>query len=260
MFVEIEQSVQCFLLGLARLSVAFMVLPILSKKVLGGTLIRNGCLLSFALFIYPINAASLAVELNWWQLLSILTKEAILGLILGYIAALPFWVAEGVGFFIDNQRGAAMASTVNPLLGEQSSPLGILMTQIMVMIFVTSGALSLLIFTLAQSYILWPVGELWPSIFVDLDVFILGQLDHLMRSVIVLSAPVVLAMFLSEFALALISRFAPQLNVFFLAMPVKSAVAFLVLLLYLTFAVEHLQQLLVAMPQGMIDFILERRN
>jgi type III secretion protein T len=45
---------------------------------------------------------------------------------------------------------------------------------------------------------------------------------------------VIVAMFISELGLALVSRFVPQLQVFFLAMPIKSALAFLVLVLYCT--------------------------
>ena len=55
-------------------------------------------------------------------------------------------------------------------------------------------------------------------------IFYLEMFDRLMRMVIVLSAPLIVAMFLAEFALALVSRFAPQLQVFFLAMPIKSGV------------------------------------
>lgn len=58
-----------------------------------------------------------------------------------------------------------------------------------------------------------------------------------------MSAPLVLAMFLSEFGLALISRFAPQLNVFFLAMPIKSAVASVLLIFYLALMMDHYQDL-----------------
>ncbi|QIK37771.1 hypothetical protein GWK36_06985 [Caldichromatium japonicum] len=51
-----------------------------------------------------------------------------------------------------------------------------------------------------------------------------------MALTVLLAAPVIIAMFLSEFALAMISRFAPQMNVFVLAMPVKSGVGMLILL------------------------------
>ena len=63
-------------------------------------------------------------------------------------------------------------------------------------------------------------------------VFYLGILDRLMRMVVVLSAPLIVSMFLAEFALALVSRFAPQLQVFFLAMPIKSGLSVLLLIFY----------------------------
>ncbi|NMR95533.1 EscT/YscT/HrcT family type III secretion system export apparatus protein, partial [Vibrio parahaemolyticus] len=53
--------------------------------------------------------------------------------------------------------------------------------------------------------------------------------------------PLGLAMFLAEFRLALISRFAPQLNVFFLAMPIKSAIASVLLIVYLGIMMDHFE-------------------
>ena len=47
-----------------------------------------------------------------------------------------------------------------------------------------------------------------------------------------LAAPVVIAMFLAEFSLAVISRFAPQIQVFVLAMPIKSIIAMFILVFY----------------------------
>ena len=49
-----------------------------------------------------------------------------------------------------------------------------------------------------------------------------------------LAAPIVICMFITEFGIALISRAAPQLNVFILAMPIKSAVALMILTVYIT--------------------------
>lgn len=253
---DLENIIRTYLLGMPRLTIAFMILPVLSKSVLGGSMVRNGAMLSLALFIYPMTADSLPQNLSMSDYFTILLKEMTLGLVIGYMAAVPFWVAEGVGFFIDNQRGAAMASSVNPIMGEQTSPLGIFMTQIMVTIFIISGAFLSLIMVMVQSYSVWPVGVLLPAFMTGLDVFILGQLDLIMECVVVLSAPVILAMFLSEFSLALISRFAPQLNVFFLAMPIKSAIALFVLILYLKFLVEHLYAMVQSAPSHIIEFLI----
>ena len=67
----------------------------------------------------------------------------------------------------------------------------------------------------------------------------LQQLDQLMHMAVLLAAPVLVAMFLAEFGLALVSRFAPQLQVFFMAMPIKSALAVLVLMLYAATLFEY---------------------
>ena len=56
------------------------------------------------------------------------------------------------------------------------------------------------------------------------------------------------AMFLAEMGLALVSRFVPQLQVFFLAMPIKSALAFLVLVLYFSTILDYSLDLIEQTP------------
>ena len=63
-----------------------------------------------------------------------------------------------------------------------------------------------------------------------------------MRLLLIISGPMIIVMFLSEIGLAMISRFAPQLQVFFLAMPIKSAVGVLMLILYMPFFLEIMGQ------------------
>jgi type III secretion protein T len=65
---------------------------------------------------------------------------------------------------------------------------------------------------------------------------------------VVFAGPLIIAMFLAEFGLALVSRFAPQLNVFVLAMPVKSGVGLFVLALYIPFLFSYLRDGLETMP------------
>ena len=59
--------------------------------------------------------------------------------------------------------------------------------------------------------------------------------DNLLTSIVLLGGPVIFILFLSEFGLGMVTRFAPQLNVFFLAMPIKSALAMFFFILYLTY-------------------------
>jgi type III secretion protein T len=60
-------------------------------------------------------------------------------------------------------------------------------------------------------------------------------------------------MFLAELGLALISRFAPQLQVFFLAMPVKSGIAMFLLIIYIGYLLEYVKDEL-----GNVEMVIDR--
>jgi type III secretion protein T len=222
----------------------FIFLPILNKQTLGGTMVRNGVLCSLALFIFPmINQQNLPAETDGIWLMIILGKEVLLGLLIGFVAAIPFWAIEAAGFLVDNQRGAAMASMFNPTLGSQSTPTAVLLTQTLITLFFSGGGFVAFIYALFSSYASWPVISFFPSVTEEWVHFFYAQFEQLMWLGVLMSAPLVLAMFLAEFGLALISRFAPQLNVFFLAMPIKSAIASVLLIVYLALMMNHFQAL-----------------
>ena len=64
-----------------------------------------------------------------------------------------------------------------------------------------------------------------------------APLDHCRPGI---SAPVIIVMFLATLGLGLVNRTAPQLNVFFLSMPVKSALGVAMLIVYLPFIMDML--------------------
>ena len=236
----IQNAFYLFMLSSARIAAAFTIMPFLSKQTMGTAMIRNGVVASLTLYVYPIVSHEYAsFSLSTGETVIILIKEAFIGLLIGFVITIPFWAIESVGFFIDNQRGATMASSLNPLSGSQTSPLGILLTQGLVTLFFISGAFMLFLHALYNSYLLWPIFEFFPTFSADTPRFFLSQLDTLMRLTVLLGGPVVLAMFLSEFGLALISRFAPQLNVFILSMPIKSAVAIAIMIVYVPLVLHY---------------------
>ena len=82
------------------------------------------------------------------------------------------------------------------------------------------------------SFVIWPATKLAPIISDDFPVLMLAILDKGMRIMFIIGAPIVAVMFVAEFALAIVSRFAPQLQVFILAMPIKSLLAIFMLIFY----------------------------
>ena len=232
----LHQNVTDFMLALAyaqpRTIAMLAALPIFHPQMVPGML-RLGVAAGVTVLVAPTLVPYVQAGQSGAHLLVMLCKEAFVGFVLGFLLAIPFWAFEAVGFLVDNQRGASIASTLNPLTGNDSSPLGQLFNQAFIVFVLVSGAFGLLLQVLYLSFELWPVLHWRPALPADGAAQWLGQLDALVRTAILWASPVIVAMFLAELGLALVSRFAPQLQVFFLAMPIKSALAVLVLGVYM---------------------------
>lgn len=256
---DLQQLLLAYTLLLPRILSCFVIMPILSRQMLGGGLVRNGVACSLALFAFPMVAHTLPPAIAGYELALLIGKEVLLGLLIGFIATVPFWAIEAAGFIIDNQRGASMASTLNPMLGNQTSPTGLLLAQTLTTLFFSGGGFLMLIGALYQSYATWPIGSFFPQIGSQWVAFFYNQFTQLLRLCLLFAAPVLIAMFLAEFGLALISRFAPSLNVFILAMPIKSLIASALLVIYVTTLMGHaVDSLLIALdPLRLLRPVLE---
>jgi len=239
-YLEYHRFVIAWLVAAVRIGLAFAICPALSDSMILGTA-RRAAVLAFSLLVVPAVLAALpAGEPSLRILVPVCLREALIGLVIGFAAGVPFWVAENVGNFIDNQRGATMGEVYSPLSGEQVSTIGIFFTQLVSTIFFASGAFLVLLSALYSSYAVWPVFHGVFTFASDAPVSFLAMADAMLRDTVVISAPAVILMFLANLGLGLVNRTAPQLNVFFLSMPVKSALSIAMLVLYLPFVMDKL--------------------
>ena len=245
---DIKDWFYVFSMSMPRIVALFTLIPFLHKRMLGGAMMRNGVAAALILFMHPVVAEYKPDESFSIYFTAVLVlKEIFIGALIGFCITIPFWALESAGFFIDNQRGASMASALNPLSGAETSPMGVLFSQAFTAIFMISGLFLLLLKSLFISYATWPVFSYYPQLNSEATLFFLNQFDLIIGLAMWLAAPVVISMFITEFGIALISRSAPQLNVFILAMPIKSGVAAAILVVYvgtvLTLARKHDEKL-----------------
>lgn len=245
-YIEFHRWILTAVLAMARIGGAFAVCPALTESMIPGVA-RRAAVLAFACIVIPyIHAGMPPGEPNFWIFSFLAVKEAVIGFLIGFFASIPFWVAENVGNFIDNQRGATMGEVYSPLSGTQVSTMGIFFTQVVSTIFFVSGAIFIMLGALYSSYLIWPVFSAdsafvaMPSLSPDAPARVLGALDGMLRTTVVISAPVIIVMFLATIGLGLVNRTAPQLNVFFLSMPVKSALGIAMLVIYIPFILDML--------------------
>jgi type III secretion protein T len=229
LFQEFKLTLVAFLLALPR-CYAFMAASQLLPPTAVPRIARNTAILVIAMPLTPplVPIAPIFVE-NIPLFMGYFLKEAALGFVMGYLVTWLFWAVQAAGTFIDNQRGAAIASSIDPLQGHESSPLGTLFSQAFITYFFSVGGFLLIIGLLYASFREWPITATLPLVMDAFPAMILEILDHGTRLAFIIAAPIVAVMFFAEFALALVSRFAPQIQVFILAMPIKSALAIAIL-------------------------------
>lgn len=240
-YAEFHRIILAALLATVRFSGAFMICPALTESMIPG-LIRRIVIVALSCIAWPMVYAQMPPgEPALWPMVLIALKEVFIGVLIGFFAAFPFWIAENIGNFIDNQRGATMGEVFSPLSGTQDSSTGVFFSQIVVTLFFVGGGIFLLLSALYTSFTLWPVFSLSPfGLTTQAPTIALGAVDDLLRTTVIIAAPVILIMFLATLGLGFVNRTAPQLNVFFLSMPVKSALGLTFLIVYLPFILDRL--------------------
>jgi type III secretion protein T len=124
----------------------------------------------------------------------------------------------------------------DPISEHEGGFTGAFLVQLGTALFFAAGGFLLMMGSLVESYQFWPVSawapELpqWQGV---LKSFAIRQGDTLLEWIVKLAAPVVLILVLVELGLGLVNRFAPQLDVFGVAQPMKQLLAILMLVLSL---------------------------
>ena len=239
---DIRLHLMAVMLGMTRLFMLVQTAPFMGGTVVTGQ-IRFAVVLACYLVLHPmmlgqVDALFPENGLDFSSLLllgGVILKEVFLGMLMGLLVGMMFWTIQCAGFFIDNQRGAGQATETDPLAGEQTSPMGSFFFQSAVYVFFSTGAFLSFLGLVYASYEFWPVDKMLPvSLFqgTALPLFFAKKVSELALNMVILAGPVVVACLLTDVALGLINRFAPQLNVYVLAMPIKSGIASLLLIFY----------------------------
>lgn len=219
------------LIGLCglRLLVLLTIFPPTGGNVLN-TQVRNSLVILWGVFI-AWGQQGLIPQLHGGFLVVMALKEAVIGLVIAFVASPVFWVAEAVGVYIDDLTGYNNVQISNPSLGQQTTLTSTLMLQCANVAFWTLGGMSFLLGAVFESYRWWPLASVTPVPSAFLESFAMTQTDSLMTAVAKLAAPAVLLLLLIDIGVGLLSRVAQRLELNSLAQPMKGALAVLLLAL-----------------------------
>lgn len=217
---------------MSRMLVSFSVIPLFVGNSVTG-LVRITFVAGLALSLLPLaHADARLASIPLASMPLYMAKEAAIGLILGLLASVGFWALYAAGALIEFQAGLSFAAVIDPATNEDS-PLGNLLMRMFIMLFLVTGGLLSLISMLFDSYAIWPLSSMLPAVGSLLVVeAALRGLSELLTIALKVAVPFVIVLLMIDIAVGLLSRFAPQINVFFVSLPLKVLVLAVMLLLY----------------------------
>jgi flagellar biosynthetic protein FliR len=225
------------------------ILPVLIfSPFLGGEIIptevKMGVGVTLSIVMFPLVAQRMgAIPSQPLPYIALLLKEIFIGMSLAFIISSIFDAARVAGNLADTMMGSNNAQLYVPQLGQQVTLYSNLKVQLSVVLFLTLNGHHIVIEALADSFIAVPLdgfprfsSGFWPFFDVAIRVF-----ADLLKVSLILSAPVVLATFLTDLGMGAINRVASNLQVFFIAMAIKPMVAAIITAIALQMILERFQ-------------------
>ncbi|WP_226643892.1 flagellar biosynthetic protein FliR [Mesobacillus subterraneus] len=249
-------SFPAFLLIFVRVTSFFLMMPLFSYRTIPAThKVGLGFMLSIIMFT-AIGAPEIAIDNTYFLLI---IKEAMVGLFIGFIAALMMAAIQIAGGFIDFQMGFAIANVIDPQTGAQSPLMGQYLYTIALLFLLTVNGHHLLMDGIFYSYNFIPIDQVAiPFGNENIAEFIILSFNKMFIIAFQMSLPVVGSLFLVDVALGIVARTVPQLNIFVVGLPVKIAVSFLVLIAVmgvLIMVISDLFSTTLATMRGLMELI-----
>lgn len=252
-FELLDKSITGLALVLPRLGAAFLVLPLLTSDIVPA-MVRNVLVAAIALNVFPMVAPTLDMNaIGAIGLPLLIGKEIFLGIMIGFSFSILFWAIEMAGQVIDTKVGATMAQIVDPLMGHQTSLTGSVLGRFAGWLFVATGGLMVFLDVVLTSYAVWPVSRMWPDFNAVGQGFIIDRVQQLMVLTLLLAAPALVLMTVVDLGMGFMNRYAPNLNVFALSMPVKAVIAVWVIMLMMPTVAAYTRSHLSALANLMAE-------
>src|SRR5690625_3697013 len=224
-------TIPVFLLIFVRMLSFLVVMPLFSYRTVP-VLFKVGFSFFLALSVfYTIDETTTSIINELYILL--LFKEAIIGLLIGFISYLILSAVQIAGGFIDFQMGFAIANVVDPQTGAQSPIIGQYFYIFALLFLLSVNGHHLMIDGMFLSYQVVPLDTFISIGDQSVALFAIRTFNQMVIIAFQIAIPIVGSLFLVDVALGIIARTVPQVNVFVVGLPLKIFVCFVAILFFL---------------------------
>jgi flagellar biosynthetic protein FliR len=215
----LSQSLFHFLLVFCRMGAAIMMMPGVAAKHVPAQ-VRIIVALGVTLVVTPVVSATLPPQPDDVMSQSLLVAgELVIGLFLGAIVDIILSALHVAGTIISFQGGFANAMIFDPITEQQGSVITGLLDTVAITLIVVTDAHHLFLRAAVDSYTLFMPGVM-PDV-IDMTSTIVRQTGESFLLGFKLAAPFIVFTVVLHSALGVMSKLAPQIQVFFVFMPLQ---------------------------------------
>lgn len=201
-----------------RITGFFMIVPVLGARV---TPVRVRVLLAFVwtTALYPILPPMPMIEVTGLGSLVIIAHQILIGVVLGFVVLAILQVVVLAGQIISMQMGLGFASMVDPANGINVAVLAQWYQVLVTLVFLAINGHLVVLEVLADSFDVLPVA---PISFNQGSFLAAAEFGAwVFRASLMLALPAIAALLLVNLTFGVMTRAAPQLNVFTLGFPIS---------------------------------------
>jgi flagellar biosynthetic protein FliR len=161
-------------------------------------------------------------------------RELLVGILAGFAATLTFSAVQIAGHLMDMTSGFNAGQTLNPALEQPGSVMDQMVSMVALLLFLVMNGHHLVLIGLQQTFSVVPLNSTWPvglSTPAAMAENLVRLTSLLITAGIQISLPVVGTLLLADLTLGLLARVAPQVQVFYLGLPLKIGLGLLILAL-----------------------------
>jgi len=199
----------------------FAVAPVFSQRAVPLPL-KIGLALLIAICAQPVLGAQAVIGFDSPQALGALVQQIGVGLAVGFAARLVFAALELAGEVVGLQMGLNFAAFFDPTSNAQLSAVARFWLQIGTLVFIAINGHWLVLLALLKSFAAFPVDGSFLHAAASLHIHTLGS--AIFSSALWLALPLIAMLGFVNMVLGIISRVAPQMNVYAIGFPLTLSV------------------------------------
>lgn len=233
-----------FLLIFMRIAGIFFFTPFFSSDAVNRRM-RLGLVFFITIIIFALVPKEISVieNMSFGKLAVLVIKETLIGVIIGYFMLMIFSAVQMAAQIYSNDMGFGMVNVFDPLSQFQIPVLGQFKYLFMLALFFILGFHRNMIYFIIESFYKIKVGMITYHSNV-LAEEMMKNFGYYFEISVKLSLPILGVLFVTDVLLGIMARIAPQMNVFFVGMPLKILVGFVFLIASVPYIVSYFEFML----------------